>query len=85
MGRHYEEIDMTVTVKLFATFRKGRFDESQREYADLTTVGDVIKDLALPNHRLGAILINAFHAGKSLSLSEGDTLSLFQRVGGECR
>ncbi len=76
---------MTVTVKLFATFRKGRFDESQREYAELTTVGDVIKDLALPNHKLGAILINTFHAGKGLPLSEGDTLSFFPLVGGECR
>ena len=76
---------MTVTVKLFATFRKGRFEESEREYADLTTVGEVIQDLRLPNLKVGAILINTCHVGKSLSLNEGDTLSIFPLVGGDCR
>lgn len=76
---------MTVTVKLFATFRKGRFEESEREYADLTTVGEVIKDLQLPNHKLGTILLNTHHVGKTLLLRDGDTLSFFPLVGGECR
>lgn len=76
---------MTVTVKLFATFRKGRFRESQREYDDFTTVGEVIKELHLPNHKLGTILINTGYAGKSLPLNEGDTLSIFPLVGGDCR
>jgi sulfur-carrier protein len=76
---------MTVTVKLFATFRKGRFEESEREYADLTTVGEVIKDLRLLNHKVGAILLNTCHVGKTLLLREGDTLSFFPLVGGDCR
>ena len=76
---------MTVTVKLFTTFRKGRFEESEREYADLTTVGEVIKDLKLPNHKLGTILLNTHHVGKTLLLRDGDTLSFFPLVGGECR
>ncbi len=73
---------MTVTVKLFATFRKGRFKESQRDYPEQTTVGEVIDDLCLPNHELGAILLNARHVGKGLQLHEGDTLSIFPLVGG---
>ncbi len=73
---------MTVTVKLFATFRKGRFKESQREYEGLTTVGEVIQDLRLPNHLLGAILLNTRHVGKNLQLYEGDTLSIFPLVRG---
>lgn len=76
---------MRVTVKLFAAFRKGRFEESQQEYADLTTVGEVIQDLHLPNHKLGSILLNTRHVGKSLPLTEGDTLSFFPLVGGDCR
>lgn len=76
---------MRVTVKLFATFRNGRFEESLREYADLTTVGEVIQDLRLPNHMLGAILLNTRHVGKSLPLNEGDILSFFPLIGGVCK
>lgn len=73
---------MTVTVKLFATFRKGRFKEAQRNFAAGTTVGAVISELDLPEQELGAILLNARHVEKNTQLHEGDVLSIFPLVGG---
>ncbi len=73
---------MKVTVKLFATFRTGRFGEEAREYTAGTTVGDVIKELNLPADEIGATLINHRHVEEEQHLQEGDTLSIFPLVGG---
>jgi molybdopterin synthase sulfur carrier subunit len=73
---------MTVTVKLFATFRNGRFKEEVRQYGDGTTVSQVIHELELPEDELGAILVNARHAEEDHVLQNGDTLSIFPLVGG---
>ena len=76
------EGDMTVTVKLFATFREGRFKEEKRNYPEKTTIGHIIEQLELPEDQLGAILLNARHVEKDLILHDGDTLSIFPLVGG---
>jgi molybdopterin converting factor small subunit len=73
---------MTVTVKLFATFREGRFKIEQRSYPETTTIGQVIEQLELPEDQLGAILLNARHVEKDVVLQDGDTLSIFPLVGG---
>ncbi len=73
---------MTVTVKLFATFRNGRFKEEVRQYGVGTTVSQVIHELELPENELGAILVNARHAEEDQVLQNGDTLSIFPLVGG---
>lgn len=73
---------MTVTVKLFATFRNGRFKEERRNYPEQTTIGQIIEQLELPEAELGAILLNARHVEKDVVLHDGDTLSIFPLVGG---
>lgn len=73
---------MTVTVKLFATFREGRFKVERRSYPEQTTIGEVIQQLELPEDQLGAILLNARHVEQDAVLYEGDTLSIFPLVGG---
>lgn len=73
---------MTVTVKLFATFRDGRFKEERRNYPEQTTIGQIIEQLELPEAELGAILLNARHVEKDVVLHDGDTLSIFPLVGG---
>jgi len=72
---------MRVTVKLFATFREGRFVEEVREYAPAATVADVVSDLAL-EEKVAIIFLNNRHAGRDEPLSDGDTLALFPPVGG---
>ncbi|MRR33119.1 MoaD/ThiS family protein [bacterium] len=73
---------MKVTVKLFATFRIGRFGEVNKEYEAGTTVGDVLKELSLPEDEIGATLINHRHVEEDQLLQDGDTLSIFPLVGG---
>lgn len=73
---------MTVTVKLFATFRENRFKVERRSYPEQTTIGQIIQQLELPENQLGAILLNARHVEKDAVLHDGDTLSIFPLVGG---
>ncbi len=73
---------MQITVKLFATLRAGRFDERNLAFPAGTTVGGVIRELALPEKEVTLIFINGRHADLTTVLSAGDTLSLFPPVGG---
>ena len=72
---------MLITVKLFATFRKGRFDSQVREVSPGTTVANVVDELRLPGS-IGIIFVNSRHADPSQELSNGDTVTIFPLVGG---
>lgn len=73
---------MKVTVKLFATFRAGRFDVEIRDYPAGATVADVVQDLELPEEKLGILMINHRHVDLDRVLSEGETLAIFPLLGG---
>ena len=72
---------MRVKVKLFASFREGRFVEEDREYAPAASVSDVVSDLGIEG-KVAIIFLNGRHAGSDQPLSDGDTLALFPPVGG---
>lgn len=73
---------MDITVKLFATFRTGRFTIETREYPDGTTVADVVRELKLSEQELGIMMVNSRHVKLDHRLAEGDTLALFPLLGG---
>lgn len=73
---------MLITVKLFATFRVGRFAEKGSDYPSGTRVADVIRDLRIPEKDIGMIMLNNRHAEPDHVLDDGDTLALFPLVGG---
>ena len=73
---------MQITVKLFATFRQGRFSIESREYPPGTRVGQIVDEIDLPRDQLGIILVNSRHVTLEHELGEGDTLALFPLVGG---
>lgn len=73
---------MKITVKLFAVFRNDRFKIEDREYPNNTTVGDVLASLDIDNPELGVALINGRHVTVEQELTDGQTLSLFPKVGG---
>jgi molybdopterin converting factor small subunit len=73
---------MNVTLKLFATFRTGRFAKETREYSSGKTVKSIIEELNLPEDDIGATLINGIHVEEDAVLKDGDTLSIFPLVGG---
>jgi molybdopterin synthase sulfur carrier subunit len=73
---------MQITVKLFATFRQGRFSIETREYPPGTRVGQIVEEIGIPKNELGIILVNSRHVDLTHELGEGDTLALFPLVGG---
>jgi sulfur-carrier protein len=73
---------MTITVKLFATFRNGRFKIEQQLREAGTTCRQVVLELGLTEEEVGIILVNGRHFTLDYLLKEGDTLSLFPLVGG---
>jgi molybdopterin converting factor small subunit len=73
---------MQITVKLFATFRTGRFKVEQRDYPAGTTVGEVVAGLGIDEKELGTVMVNSRHAGVGQVLNEGDALAIFPLVGG---
>ena len=73
---------MKITLKLFATFRVGRFKAQERDYPEGTNCRRVVADVGLNEEELGVVLVNGRHAPLEQRLREGDTLSLFPLVGG---
>ncbi len=73
---------MHIKVKLFATFRNGRFKEAGQERQEGTNCRKIILELGLTEEEIGIILVNGRHASLDHLLQDGDTLSLFPLVGG---
>ena len=73
---------MQITIKLFATFRVGRFDVVTRDYPAGTRIADIVTELHIPEKEVGMIMLNNRHAELDQELKEGDTLALFPLVGG---
>ncbi|MCX8022023.1 MAG: MoaD/ThiS family protein [Syntrophorhabdaceae bacterium] len=73
---------INVTVKLFASLKKGRFDEKSFTFPEGTTLSDVISSLGLPKEEVVLIFVNGRHMFPESTPSDGDTISLFPAVGG---
>ncbi len=73
---------MQITVKLFATFRNGRFDKELQEHPEGTDCRTIVAGLGLTEPEIGIILVNGRHAPFDQELQEGDTLALFPLIGG---
>lgn len=73
---------MQVKVKLFATFRDGRFKQKPMEIQDGGTVLDVVEKCNLPLEEVAISMVNGRDVEREHPLKEGDTVSLFPPVGG---
>ena len=73
---------MHITVKLFATFRVGRFTVATQEHPGGTLIAAVIEGLQIPETQIGMIMVNGRHAEPDQLLHDGDSLALFPLVGG---
>lgn len=73
---------MQILVKLFATFRKGRFSTELKGYPDQTDCRQILFDLGLGEAEVGIIMVNGRHGTPDAVLKDGDTLSLFPLLGG---
>lgn len=75
-------LNMTITVKLFATLRM--YGEKEQKIASETslTPSDIIDRLRLPGNEVAIVMINGCHALIDTALNDGDILALFPAVGG---
>ena len=73
---------MKITVKLFATFRNGRFKLAEQEHPVETNCRTIVLGLGLTEEEIGVVMVNGRHATLDHVLQEGETLSLFPLVGG---
>lgn len=73
---------MRLTVKLFATYREGRFETAELERPDGSTVENLLDDLAIPRAELGFVLVQGRHVELDSQLRANTTVSIFPKVGG---
>lgn len=73
---------MLLTIKLFATFQKGRFGVASREYPQGTTLASIAADLGIPADEIGVLLVAGRHAELEHAPAPGDTVSIFPLLGG---
>ncbi len=73
---------MTVTVKLFASLRTGRFEVESRRYEPGSTVDSIRRSLKIPKKEAAITFVNGIHAEPGQELKEGDVLAFFPPSGG---
>ena len=73
---------MKIIVKLFATLRKGRFEEKIIDLPVGVNIDQIVRQIDLPEKDVNLIFVNGRNADFNTPLSEGDTVSFFPPVGG---
>ncbi len=73
---------MLITIKLFATFRQGRFKIAEREVAEGTTVAEVLSLLDIAAAEVGTLFVHGRQVEPDRVLVAGDTLAVFPLIGG---
>jgi sulfur-carrier protein len=73
---------MRITVKLFATFRDGRFKIEERDYPPGSSVGDILRSLEIDEAEIGMLFNKGRHVETDHMLAEGDVIGIFPLVGG---
>ena len=73
---------MKITVKLFASLGRERFDEKEIQMPNGISVHDVTKKLKIDPKEVSIIFINNRHAELEDTLKDKDILALFPPIGG---
>lgn len=73
---------MVVKVKLFATFREGRFKEKDMELPERTILRDLVKPLDFPEKPAKILLVNGIRVTEDGQLNDGDVVAIFPMIAG---
>ena len=71
-----------LTIKLFASFQRGRFAVETRAYPESPTVGEIVDKLAIPRSEVGVMMVNGRNVEFDDRPAEGDVLAIFPIIGG---
>ena len=73
---------MKAKIKLFATLRNGRFDISEMNFTEGTTILNVVEQLGIDKKDAAILFINGVHAELDSIINEDDDVAIFPPVGG---
>lgn len=73
---------MEVEVKLFASFRVGRFRCKRLTLDDGTKIIDILDSLKIRKEELGLVLINGKYSDTDSYVKENDVLAIFPPAAG---
>ena len=73
---------MVVEVKLFATFREGRFNEKELELPEESSIGDLLKYLKIPEKDAKIIILNGLSVAVEHKLRNKDVVAIFPPIAG---
>lgn len=73
---------MEVEVRLFASFRNGRWKCKRLTHGDGSKILDILSSLEINKNEIGMILVNGSYQSFEYVLSEGDIISIFPPVAG---
>jgi len=73
---------MVVEVRLFATFRNGRFKIKKIDLSGDCAVRDLLENLDIPASEVGVLMVNGKNVGVDQKLSNDDVVAIFPAIGG---
>jgi len=73
---------MLVEVRLFATFREGRFKAKKMELLEGETLGDLLAELEIPEEKARILLVNGVAASAERRLAGADVVAVFPPMAG---
>lgn len=73
---------MEIEVRLFASFRRGRWKSKRLSIDDSTQITDILTLLQIKNEEIGMILVNGGYQTIDYKLNDGDILAIFPPVAG---
>lgn len=73
---------MVVEVKLFATFREGRFSEKKLELSEESSLSDLLKRLKIPEKDAKIMIVNGQAVSVEHKLSNNDVIAIFPPIAG---
>ena len=75
-------MSVELTIKLFASFQRGRFVVEQRAYPESPTVGEIVDELAIPRPEVGVMMVNGRNVEFGDRPAAGSVLAIFPVIGG---
>ena len=73
---------MVVELKLFATFRKGRFKEKKMELPEGTALSEIVEPLGLPDKPPKIVMVNGIAVTGDCTLGDKDVVAIFPMIAG---
>jgi len=73
---------MVVEVRLFATFREGRFNEKEMELPQRSSLGDLLAHLEIAERDAKITIVNGSAVSAEHKLSDHDVVAIFPPIAG---